>query len=881
MKRWAVVVALVVLLAFAVPSAASAEFGIVPGGVTFQALDSGSLPDNRAGGHPHRVLIGLELEATGDEVDENLRDFRIELPPGLLGSPTAVPTCPRKVFEEGVFDDGCPTETQVGSGLAEIAGFDDQEIDIFNIEPASGQLVVMGFALFGKFPIVLRLRPDDYGATIEQTGLSQALPLSRLQIELWGVPADHQVGTSIPRRPFLTMPTRCDTGPPAIEVSIRSWQQPGVWLSAGGNTGFPLTGCQDLPFAPQIGFQLDSPVPDAPTGAEIQVSLPQSEDPDGRATSHLRRVTVALPEGMAISPAGLWGRGACTDAEFGLGQGSPESCPPTSRIGTVTLASPILREPMSGWVFLGQEAPGDRFRLFVSAGGPGLEAKLGGSLHADPLTGRLTAVLSDLPQIPLGQMTLRFNGGPGALLATPLACGPATASASFEPYSGGPPVASSATVAIQAGAPPAGCSPGFSPGFEAGVSTPRAGDTTPLSVTLRRRDGEQGADRFAIDLPRGLSAALGSVTGCPEAAAAAMACPAESRIGSAVAEVGSGPAPVPLQGSAYLTGPYRGAPFGLSLVFDATVGPFDLGTLAVRATMRLDSSTGQVTIETDSLPQLVEGIPVRFQTIGLDIDRAGFIRNPTACASQAFAVTMRSTGSVVSTASAPFFLRGCDSLRFRPRASLRLTGGSQLRRHDRPGLRIRVRAPDGSANLRQVVISLPDALGFSLSGLRELCPRRDAIADRCPTRSRVGLAEARTPLLQTPLTGAIHVVQPEGEGLPDLWLSLEALGIRLALAGETARRGGQVTSSFTSLPDIPLSLLRMRFAGGEAGVISLRRDLCRGGGKQGLRSLLRFEGQNKAYRRSWAAIGVDRGCGDSGQSERGSHRGRPVRDGDD
>ncbi len=34
----------------------------------------------------------------------------------------------------------------------------------------------------------------------------------------------------------------------------------------------------------------------------------------------------------------------------------------------------------------------------------------------------------------------------------------------------------------------------------------------------------------------------------------------------------------------YVTGPYRGAPFGLMFVVPAIAGPYNLGTLVVRAT---------------------------------------------------------------------------------------------------------------------------------------------------------------------------------------------------------------------------------------------------------------------------------------------------------
>jgi hypothetical protein len=866
MRRVAIV-ALVLLLAQGMTGAAEADFGFVPGSTTVQVLDGDGFADPRAGVRPDRLRIGFELSSIDGGADGNVKELRIELPPGVAGSPTAVPLCPRKAFDGTFNGERCPDESQVGEATALLLGLDEVTAPIFNVAPAPGQAIELGFVAFSKVPIWLRLRPDDFGITVEQTEISQTLPLLKLQIDLWGVPADHQDGTSLPRRPFFTTPTRCDVGPLALAFHVRSWQQPDAWISASADTGLVPTGCDQLPFAPTISFGLDAPVVDVPSGASTTVFLPEDEDPDARANSHIRSLALALPDGVSISPGGVHGRSACSEAAFHHGEEEPAGCPQASRIGSVELSGPLSRDPLAGEVYLGGELPGDRFRLFVVARGAGIEAKLLGSIRADPGTGRLTAELNELPQIPLERMTLRFDGGPRAVLATPLECGPATTKATFVPYSGTPPVTSSDAVSIGAAAASSSCAaePPFAPTLEAGTWTRRAGRATAFSTTLRRRDGEQNPGRFDVSLPLGLTAALGSVPLCDGPTAAAGTCPPASRIGSAVAEVGPGPAPAPLHGDVYLTGPYRGAPFGLSLLFHAAIGPFDFGTLSIRAALRLDPHSGRVSLETDPLPRLVEGIPVRFQTIGLDIDRPGFIRNPTSCRPQAVAATIVSAAGAVASPATPFFLRGCESLRFRPRASMRLSGRSQLRRGGHPGLRIGIKAPGGSTNLRRAIIGLPEELAFSLAGLRELCPRREALAGRCPANSSVGSATALTPLLSERMSGDIHVVQPRDDGLPDLWLSLKGMGVRLELAGETSLKDGRLSTRFAGLPDIPMSSLQMRFAGGERGVIELERRICDGQRLRRLQAALRFEGQNGAYRQALAGVGVPGGCPATGR----------------
>ena len=74
-------------------------------------------------------------------------------------------------------------------------------------------------------------------------------------------------------------------------------------------------------------------------------------------------------------------------------------------------------------------------------------------------------------------------------------------------------------------------------------------------------------------------------------------CPVGSKIGEALAVAGLGPEPyVQEGGQVYITGPYDGAPFGLSIVTPAKAGPFDLGYVTVRSRLYIDEHNATVTI---------------------------------------------------------------------------------------------------------------------------------------------------------------------------------------------------------------------------------------------------------------------------------------------
>lgn len=833
-------------------SARAAEFEIVPGSFVVRMLNAAGQPENRAGAHPDRVDIDFALHAEGTTP----RDLVFELPPGFGGNPGAVEECLRESFEAG---EECPPESQVGVTRFAFSEGGEVELPIFQLEPGPGEFLSFASKAVLGSSLKAELRPADFGITLRAGDLPEQ-QLSEGRMELWGVPADHQTGITIPRRPLLTTPTRC--GPITFTFRTRSRLEGAPWLSASSDTGAPLEGCADLGFAPSLAMGLGNPVADSPTGVRMEVSTPEEAEGSELADSLIEDATIELPAGVTVSPSGAASLTACSDAQLDLQSTGEAHCPPASKVGTVELASPAIKDPLTGNVYLGEERPPERFRLFVVAPGPGVIVKFAGALHVDPVTGLFSATLADLPQVPLRRLSLSFDGGPGALLASPLACGPAAAVARFVPYGRGATVESRASVSIGARVPGASC-PGaapFAPRLEAHSSNTAIGRQTAFTVNLLRRDGEQVPRRFTLSLPMGLSAALGSVQPCPVAGVEAGVCPAASRIGAVQAKVGSGPNPVALRGGAYVTGPYRRAPFGMLLQLPAAIGPFNLGTISFRAAATLDGKTGRVAISTDSMPTQVEGIPVRFQAIELSIDRPGLLHNPTSCRPAAVDATIEASSGALATATSPLALSGCGRLGFHPRFRIALETGGKLRRNAHPALRISARLRPRDTGLRAMKIALPRGLRLGLAGLDEICSRPDAAAGACPAGARVGTASARTSLLSEPLKGAIYIVQPSGDGLPDLGISLAALGTRVSLSGRTGSEDGHLVTKLVGLPDMSLSSFTMRIGGGSDGAFSFDSGLCDRGRPRRLEALLRATGQNGSKRRARLPIETGARC---------------------
>ena len=193
----------------------------------------------------------------------------------------------------------------------------------------------------------------------------------------------------------------------------------------------------------------------------------------------------------------------------------------------------------------------------------------------------------------------------------------------------------------------------------------------------------------------GLLASLRGIPYCPEAAiAAAMngsrtgyaelgtpSCPAASQIGRLVAGLGAGSHQVYVPGSAYLAGPYKGSQLSIVFVTPAVSGPYDLGNAVVRTALNVNPVTAQVTALGDPLPQIIGGIPLRLRSLRVNLDRPGFMLNPTDCSPSSLGASLGGSEGASSGLQLPFQVANCADLPYKPNLSLRLTGGVHRRGH--------------------------------------------------------------------------------------------------------------------------------------------------------------------------------------------------------
>jgi hypothetical protein len=124
-----------------------------------------------------------------------------------------------------------------------------------------------------------------------------------------------------------------------------------------------------------------------------------------------------------------------------------------------------------------------------------------------------------------------------------------------------------------------------------------------------------------------------------------------------------------------------------------------------------------------------------------------------------------------------------------------------------------------------VAVLLPQIIGPDLTQLSRGCAPDKVALRACPDSARIGTVEVATPLLAAPLRGSVYfAAKPVGQ-LPGLVIQLDdPIPLRLEGAVELTPTG--IKTTFTGLPDVPLSRFALNLAGGPSGAFQLASDAC-------------------------------------------------------
>jgi hypothetical protein len=243
----------------------------------------------------------------------------------------------------------------------------------------------------------------------------------------------------------------------------------------------------------------------------------------------------------------------------------------------------------------------------------------------------------------------------------------------------------------------------------------------------------------------------------------------------------------------------------------------------------VDPVTTALTVTTDPLPTILDGIPLDLRTVNVQVDKQGFIFNPTNCNSLSLSAFL--TGGLGGSENVlnSFQVTNCGRLGFKP--GFAVSTPSKTSRANGAGLHVKLTYPSGpQANIAKVKVSLPKRLPSRLTTLQKACPAAtfDANPAQCSAASRIGYAKAVTPILPEPLTGPVYFVSHGGEAFPDLVVALQGYGIKFDLIGNTfISKAGITSTTFKQVPDVPVGTFELTLPQGPNSALAANGDLCK------------------------------------------------------
>jgi hypothetical protein len=890
------------IVAFIAPAAAHADFAFLPGSVRATATNEDGTIDRQAGSHPYAYTVSFASEGEGE--GEAMRDARVTLPPGFVGNPEAVPTCTPEKFDAEFPQ--CPPSTQVGIVHAIVVSLGEVNRPIYNIAPPPGVPAEFGFSSTSFTSLQYASLLDDGSYRLMVSAPDFPLPVTEASATFWGTPAatshtperecfneelegeERECSSEGAKVPYLTLPAACNNAPEVV-VEADSVDAPGVFVkqvAVAEESGLPapMLGCGSVPFSPSIASRPTNTASDGASGLDFSLNLPNEGllTPSGITETEPQKTEVTLPAGVAVNPSAASGIVGCTEAQYQAANGEPGvGCPEASKVGTLVAKTPLLKEPIEGSVYLAQPHE-NKFNSLIAlyivatAKERGILARQAGVVEADPNTGQLTTTFNGLPPIPYSAFEFDLREGPRAPLITPQACGEYSTVARLYPFSApGTATVRTAPFKITSGANGSGCVSSEAampahPSFEAGTTTPLAGSYSPFVFRVSRNDGEQRFSSVSATLPSGLLGRIAGVPYCPESGIATAAsrsaegggaqevaspsCPAASQVGVVNVSAGAGPQPYYVQGKAYLAGPYKGAPLSLEIITPALAGPFDLGSVAVRAALYVNETTAQIHAVSDPLPTILHGIPLDVRSVSLEMNKSEFTLNPTNCQAKSVSGSIGTIPGGSASVSNPFAVGGCKGLEFKPNLKLFFSG--QTKRLGYPVIKAVLTQPKGqNANVSGATVILPKGMLIANAHINNPCTRVQFYSgalpgEGCPAKSILGTAKAWTPLLDKPEEGKVYFRSNGGEReLPDMVVALRGQ-VPLQLIGfidSVGRKNAEVRrvrSRFLNLPDAPVSRFELKLAGGKKGLLENSKNLC----KAGDRAKFQLSGQNgKTY----------------------------------
>lgn len=374
---------------------------------------------NNAGG----AYSPFNVRLIRSDGEQEMTNFSIKLPPGVIGKLAGVATCSDAAIEAARHRTGsaelaspsCPASsdigrTLVGAGAGAVLTYVPGEVYLagpYNGAPLS--IAAVTAAKVGPFDLgtvvvreAIRINPETAEVFIDPTG-SDPLPhiIDGITTHI------RDIRTYVDRPEFMLNPTSCDRSSTAstvlgsgLDFASAADDQP-VTVS----TPYQAAGCSALGFKPKLALTLKGGTKRSGHPILRAVYTPRAGD------ANLARAAVTLPTTELLDQSHI--RTVCTRVQFAAGAGGGSRCPAGAVYGHARALTPLLDEPLEGPVFLRSSS----HQL------PDLVAALHSARADFYLVGRIDSVNGGIrntfetpPDAPVSKFVLTMQGGKKGLI---------------------------------------------------------------------------------------------------------------------------------------------------------------------------------------------------------------------------------------------------------------------------------------------------------------------------------------------------------------------------------------------------------------------------------------------------------------------------------
>jgi hypothetical protein len=322
---------------------------------------------------------------------------------------------------------------------------------------------------------------------------------------------------------------------------------------------------------------------------------------------------------------------------------------------------------------------------------------------------------------------------------------------------------------------------------------------------------------LVVHLPPGLVGNPQAVAKCSQAQFTSdpSGCPADSKVGTTTVTTTLTPA----SGDVYNLVPSPGEPARLGAsVMNGQIKQ------QVAVVLRADGGLDTIIRDFPNRDPELGILALAVKALDLSLDKR-FMANPSSCGTATASVEATAYSGARGSRSTTYTTDNCGALPYAPVIAATLGATGPKGKERKPALTTVISVPAGHAATRTTVVTLPERMGVDVAGLGGVCSLEQQAADACPEAARIGTVQARTPLLDAPLSGPVYMAQVQGQLLPGLRLVLNGQ-VKLRLNGTIDLTGQAMRTAFDGIPDTPLARLELTFAAG--GPLRVIGDPCTG-----------------------------------------------------